>query len=193
MKGRNEMNITVYCGANFGTKSIYKEKTVEVGVWIAKRGDTLVYGGGKKGLMGVIADTVLANNAKVIGITPTFLMERELAHQKLTELIVVDSMTERKLKMKELGDCYIALAGGVGTLEEISELISWSRIGQNDNPCIVFNIDGYYNHLERQYDEMVNKGFLSEEDRSKILFTDSLDEMEKFISEYEPPVFREYN
>ncbi|PIE78216.1 MAG: TIGR00730 family Rossman fold protein [Candidatus Delongbacteria bacterium] len=186
------MNITVYCGASIGTKEIYKLETAKLGNWIADRGDTLVYGGGNIGLMGTIADSVLHNGGKAIGIMPTFLMERELAHTNLTEMIIVESMTERKLKMIELGDCYIALPGGPGTLEEISEVISWARLGKNNNPCIFLNIDGHYNSLKNYYDDMVKNGFLSESDRSKVLFADSFDEIDKFIKAYEPPVVRQY-
>ncbi len=186
------MNITVYCGASDGNKEVYKAETLKFGQWIAKRGDTLVYGGGNVGLMGTIADSVLNNGGKVIGVMPKFLMEREIAHNNLTEIIIVDSMSERKLKMIELGDCYIALPGGPGTLEEISEVISWARLGKNSNPCIFLNIGGYYNSLKNYFDDMVANGFLSESDRSKVLFADSFEEIDKFIKEYQPPVIREY-
>lgn len=119
-------------------------------------------------------------------------MERELSHPKLTTLEIVDSMTVRKNKMISLGDCYIALPGGPGTLEEIAEVISWSRVGQNDNPCILFNQNGYYDSLARVYDEMVENGFLSIQDRERILFSDSLEEIEAFISSYVPPEIRQY-
>ena len=111
--------------------------------------------------MGVLADEVLLHNGKVIGIIPTFLVDRELSHPGLTRLEIVNSMSERKNKMIELGDCYIALPGGPGTLEEISEAISWARIGQYQNPCILFNVGGYYDKLKEFYDVMVENGFLS--------------------------------
>ncbi len=186
------MNITVYCGASVGNNDIYRKYAYEFGKWIAKRNDTLVYGAGNIGLMGVIADSVLQNGGDVIGVIPTFLIERELAHDKLTQTIVVDTMSERKLKMIELGDCYIALPGGPGTLEEIAEVISWARLGQNKNPCILFNVNGYYDYLKNYFDNMVLEGFLSKEDRSSVLFTDSFDEIDKFIKDYIPPVFRVY-
>ncbi len=178
------MNITVYCGASIGTEKIYQERTKELGKWIAEKADALVYGGGNVGLMGIVADTVLAHNGKVIGVMPTFLMEREIGHHHLTEMIIVDSMTERKKKMIELGDVYIALPGGLGTLEEISEVISWARVGINNKPCIFFTIDNYYEHLEKHFEYMVEKGFLSKDYKNKVLFTDSIDEIEGFINEY---------
>ena len=142
------MKITVYCGASVGNNVAHQQAAIALGQWIAARQYTLVYGGGNAGLMGLLANTVLENGGKVIGIMPTFLQERELAHTGLTEMITVRSMPERKSKMIELGDVYIALAGGPGTLEEITEVISWARIGQNNNPCILFNSDGYYEPLK---------------------------------------------
>ncbi|MDP8162909.1 TIGR00730 family Rossman fold protein [Pasteurella skyensis] len=186
------MNITVYCGANFGNHNIYKEKTYQLGKWIATNGHTLIYGGGNRGLMGAIANSVLELGGKVIGVMPTFLAERELAHKGLSEMILVETMTERKLKMIELGDCYIALPGGAGTLEEIAEVVSWARIGQNNNPCLFLNIEGYYDNLRNFYNDMVNNGFLGRDDEDKILFTDCFDEMSNFIQSYEPPKFRTY-
>ncbi|GGP08091.1 LOG family protein [Oceanobacillus neutriphilus] len=186
------MNIAVYCGASLGSNQAYQDAAREVGKWIAEKNNTLVYGGGKAGLMGVVADEVLANNGEVIGIIPDFLVERELSHPNLTTLEIVDSMSVRKNRMIALGDCYIALPGGPGTLEEIAEVISWARVGQNQNPCILFNQNGYYDSLARFYDEMVENGFLSEQDRERILFSDSVKEIEVFISSYTPPELRKY-
>ncbi|GEN86765.1 TIGR00730 family Rossman fold protein [Oceanobacillus sp. FSL W8-0428] len=186
------MNIAVYCGASLGSNTAYQDAAQKVGKWIAEKNNTLVYGGGKAGLMGVVADEVLANNGEVIGIIPDFLVERELSHANLTTLEIVDSMSVRKNRMIALSDCYIALPGGPGTLEEIAEVISWARVGQNQNPCILFNQNGYYDSLARFYDEMVENGFLSVQDRERILFTDSLEEIEVFISDYTPPEVRKY-
>ncbi len=186
------MNITVYCGANFGKKSIYKDSAIHLGEWIADNKYNLVYGGGNVGLMGALADSVLKCGGEVIGVIPEFLRQRELAHETISELIVVETMTERKNKMIELGDCYIALPGGTGTLEEIAEVVSWSKLGKNDNPCIFLNIDGYYEHLEKFFDNMVSEHFFGSEYREKILFTDSFDEIDKFINSYVPPEFKAY-
>ena len=186
------MNISVYCGASLGNKEIYTEAAKSLGKWIADNGHTLVYGGGKAGLMGVIADEVLLHNGEVIGIIPTFLVDRELSHPNLTRLEIVDSMSERKNKMIELGNCYIALPGGPGTLEEISEVISWARIGQHQNPCILFNVDGYYDKLKDFYEAMVDNGFLTEADKKAMLFTDSFIEMEQYIENYTPLHVRTY-
>ena len=131
------MKITVFCGANNGRNEAYKENAMEVGKWIATNNHTLVYGGGKIGLMGVIADTVLENRGEVIGIMPQFLVDREISHTGITEFIIVDDMSERKTKLVDLGDVFIALPGGPGTLEEISQVISWVRVGKKDAPCIL--------------------------------------------------------
>ena len=186
------MNITVYCGANSGNKEIFEESTILLGHWIVENNDTLVYGGGKAGLMGLLADSVINAGGKVIGIIPTFLKSRELAHPNLTELNIVNSMSERKLKMFDLADAFIALPGGPGTLEEITEMISWARIGQNSNPCIFFNIDGYYDPLKQMYEDMEENGFLTKKDREKILFSSSVNEMSDFIKNYTPPIIRQY-
>ncbi|GIO37986.1 cytokinin riboside 5'-monophosphate phosphoribohydrolase [Paenibacillus antibioticophila] len=186
------MNIAVYCGASLGNSPVYQEAAVEVGEWIARQGHVLVYGGGRAGLMGMLADTVLSHGGEVIGIIPGFLRDRELAHPHLTELIVVDSMPERKKYMMDLSKAYLALPGGPGTLEEITECVSWARIGQNENPCIFYNKNGYYDHVDSFYSKMVEEGFLSAEDRSKILFSDSIGEIEAFIESYIPPGIRQY-
>lgn len=186
------MHITVYCGASLGNNLTHEQAARDLGKWIAERQHTLVYGGGKAGLMGVVADSALANGGQVIGVMPTFLQQRELAHQGLTQMITVETMSERKQKMIELGNVYIALAGGPGTLEEIIEVISWARIGQNNNPCILFNRDGYYNALQAFFDNMVAQGFLTQADRDKTLFSDDLAEIESFIESYTPPEVRKY-
>lgn len=186
------MNITVYCGASLGNNPLYQQATERLGKWIAEKGHQLVYGGGAAGLMGLIASTVLAHGGKVIGIIPEFLKERELAHPDLTELVVVETMPERKKQMFDLANAFIALPGGPGTLEEISEVISWARIGQNPNPCILFNENGYFDSLRDFYANMVKEGFLTQADFDKILFSNDLVEIEGFIQNYVPPKVRTY-
>ena len=178
------MKITVFCGANNGRNETYKENAKELGKWIANNNHTLVYGGGKVGLMGIIADTVLENNGEVIGIMPQFLVDREISHTGITEFIIVDDMSIRKEKLVDLGDVFVALPGGPGTLEEISQVISWVRVGKKDAPCILMNIDGYYDFLKQYFDKMVEEGFLTKEDRERTLFTDSIAEMQEFIKNY---------
>ena len=178
------MKITVFCGANNGRNEAYKENAMELGKWIATNNHTLVYGGGKVGLMGIIADTVLEKNSEVIGIMPQFLVDREISHTGITEFIIVDDMSERKTKLVDLGDVFIALPGGPGTLEEISQVISWVRVGKKDAPCILMNINGFYDFLEQYFDKMVEEGFLTKEDRARTLFAKSVSEMGEFIDNY---------
>lgn len=186
------MNITVYCGANLGRETEYRTTASRVGKWIADHQHTLVYGGSGVGLMKVVADTVLQGGGNVIGVMPEFLTEREPVHPGLTQIIFVEDMSERKKKMAALGDVYLALPGGPGTLEEITEVISWARIGKNNNPCILFNENQYYAPLDLMYEKMVTEGFLDREEKEKILFSDDLLEIEAFISNYQPPRLRGY-
>ncbi|MGF3076372.1 TIGR00730 family Rossman fold protein [Facklamia sp. P12955] len=162
------MKIAVYCGASHGNRTVYTQAAIAFGEWIATNNYELIYGGGKVGLMGDIANSVLSHGGKVTGVMPQFLLDREIAHQGLSDLVVVESMAQRKQKMLDLSDVCVALPGGPGTLEEIVEAISWSRVGQNTNPCIFMNVNGYYNGLQKVYQQMVEEGFLLTEDYKQI-------------------------
>lgn len=135
--------------------------------------------------MGVLADTALAQGAKVYGIMPDFMQKREKAHQGLTHLQIVDDMDERKRLLMEEGDILVAFPGGPGTLEEIIQAISWARVGQLDKPCLLFNMNGYYDSLKEQFNQMVQAGFLTTADRKKVIFVDSLQALEEVISSYQ--------
>lgn len=174
-------NITVYCGSNPGNDPIYKETAIELGKWIAGNGYDLVYGGGKIGLMGVIADTVLDNGGNVTGVIPVLLVEKEIAHHGLTELYIVSDMTARKKKMLELGDAFIALPGGPGSIEEITEAASAARLSIHDCPCILLNVNNYYDSMIRQYDLMVKEGFLFKEQRDVLISVDSVNKLSQYI------------
>ncbi|MBM5610583.1 TIGR00730 family Rossman fold protein [Listeria seeligeri] len=186
------MNIVVYCGASNGNNPVYQQAAKRLGEWIVEQSHTLIYGGGKVGLMSIIADTVIKREGEVIGVMPRFLMDRELAYTNITKMYSVNTMAERKQKMLDLGDVCIALPGGPGTLEEITEMISWSRIGQNPNPCILFNENGFYDPLRDLYDSMVKNDFLTQTDRDKTLFSNSLKEINQFITTYIPAEVRRY-
>lgn len=179
------VNITVYLGSNPGRKPVYTDAAVELGQWLGSNNHTLVYGGNKFGLMGKLADAAADNGAKVIGIIPEILKGIEIRHPRLTKLIEVETMLERKNHMIELGDAYIALPGGLGTLEEIAEVLSLMRIGTNPNPCVFYNVDGYYDLMRQFIDQMVSEKFLLQSDRDNILFSQSLEEIEAFILSYE--------
>lgn len=175
------MNITVYCGASMGNNPVYIDAAKKLGEWIAANGHALVYGGGNVGLMGIIADTVLENGGEVIGVIPTFLLEAEKGHSGLHTLEVVESMQTRKARMIELGDAFIAMPGGLGTLEEIAEVISQRRLRLIDSPCVFYNIEGYYDMMKPVFDKMVANEFLPKEDLSCISYASNVAELSEIL------------
>ncbi|GAF41578.1 hypothetical protein FC83_GL002616 [Agrilactobacillus composti DSM 18527 = JCM 14202] len=184
--------IAVYCGAASGDSPIYEQSAQTLGNWLVRHQLDLVYGGGRFGLMGVLANTVLQQGGTVYGVIPQELLDRQAALKQVTHLEVVANMSIRKERMLALSDGCIALPGGVGTLEEIIEAISWARLGDNENPCVFYNVHGYYDPLQTMLDQMTQKAFLSSEDREKILFSDDLDHIMTFMANYEPPKIRTY-
>ena len=174
------MNIAVYCGSSAGSKEAYTIGAVALGMWIAENGHTLVYGGARGGLMGTIANSVLSNGGKVIGVLPQVESIQNRRHQFLTEYIDTKDM-ERKAKMIELADAYIALPGGPGTLDELSDIISLQRLHINENPCILYDIDGFYQPLKAFFEEMQTSGFAAKEDFNRVLISKDLSEIETFI------------
>ena len=177
------MNIAVYCGASLGKDTKYKELAAEVGKWIADSGHTLVYGGGKIGLMGVVADAVLERGGKVIGVIPEFLSTKEQRHDGVTEMITTKTMSERKNKMLDLSQAYIALPGGTGTLEEIVEAVSLLMLNMSNGPCIFMNQDGYYDLLNDMLEKMICEEFLPRECKEKIVFAAGLKDVKAVIDE----------
>ena len=149
----------------------------ELGTWIGESGHALIYGGSKSGLMGAIADSVLRAGGKVTGVEPQFFIESEVQHDGLTELIVTKDMTERKRKMIELGDAFIAFPGGTGTLEEISEVMSMVSLKHLQAPCILYNLNGYYDSLKALLNHMIAMGLSSEERQEWIYFSGNLEEV----------------
>ncbi|HIW32009.1 MAG TPA: TIGR00730 family Rossman fold protein [Candidatus Paenibacillus intestinavium] len=152
--------IAVYCGSSMGATDVYREAAIKLGKELVRRKLTLVYGGASVGIMGIIADTVLQEGGKVIGVIPALLEQREISHHGLSELIKVDNMHERKHKMMELADGFIALPGGPGTMEEFFEVFTWSQIGLHQKPCGLLNVNGYYDHLLSFFDHMQQEQFL---------------------------------
>lgn len=176
------MNITVYLGANEGNDPRLRKSVEELGTWIGSSGNALVYGGSKSGLMGAIADSVLQAGGKVTGIEPQFFIEKELQHDGLTRLIVTKDMAERKAKMIELGDAFIAFPGGTGTLEEIAEVMSKVSLKHLDAPCILYNLNGYYDDLKALLTKMIDKGLSSKERQEGIYFAEDLDEIKQILN-----------
>lgn len=161
--------ICVFCGSNLGIHPVYRTAAGQLASLLVQRGIQLVYGGGNIGLMGVLADTVLAEGGTVIGVIPESLMAREVGHRGLTELRVVSSMHERKALMSDLSDAFVALPGGFGTFEEFCEIVTWSQLGIHHKPCGLLNVNGYYDALLRLFDHAVREGFLHPDNRALVL------------------------
>ena len=175
------MRITVYLGANEGSDPALKQAVRELGRWIGESGNALVYGGSRSGLMGLLAESVLTAGGEVTGVEPQFFMEQELQYDGLTELIVTQDMAERKTKMIELGDAFIAFPGGTGTLEEIAEVMSRVSLKQLSAPCILYDLDGYYDSLKALLHEMIRKGLSSSERQKGIFFAKDLKEIRALL------------
>ena len=168
------MNITVYLGANEGNDPALRRAARELGSWIGSHGHALVYGGSKCGLMGELAESVLLAGGEVTGVEPQFFIDAGFVYDAITRLIVTRDMSERKAKMIELGDAFIAFPGGTGTLEEIAEVMSKVSLGHLDAPCILYNLDGYYEGLRAQLNHMVDLDLSSPEKQRGIRFADDL-------------------
>ena len=179
--------VCVYAGSNRGSDPAYADGAHALATLMAERGIGLVYGGGKVGLMGVVADTMLAAGGEVIGVMPQALIDREIGHPGLTELQVVDSMHERKARMAELADAFVAVPGGIGTLEELIEVYTWSQLGIHNKPCGVLNANGYYDHLAAFLDHAVTAGFLRPQHRATLTVTDDPAALLEAFAAYTPP------
>ncbi len=175
------MNITVYLGANEGNDPFLKEAVRELGAWIGTNGNTLIYGGSKSGLMGELAESVLQAGGKVIGVEPQFFIDAGFVYDEITELITTKDMSERKAKMIELGDVFIAFPGGTGTLEEITEVMSKVSLKHLDAPCILYNLNGYYDSLKQLLEHMIEMDLSSEEKQEGIYFAEDLEEIQRIL------------
>lgn len=175
-------SIAIYCGSSFGTDADFTVQAQRTGEMLAQQGKTLVYGGGRSGLMGVVADSALAAGGQVIGVIPQQLVDSELAHPDLTELHIVENMQQRKTKMSQLADGFIAMPGGAGTLEEIFEQWTWAQLGIHSKPCAFLNVAGFYDDLIRFIQ------LTAEKELSKQRFVDRLiasPSIEEILSQFE--------
>ena len=175
------MNITVYLGANEGKDPSLKTAVRELGTWIGESGSRLIYGGSKSGLMGELAESVLQAGGEVIGVEPQFFIDMEYQYDEITERIVTKDMTERKMKMIELGDVFIAFPGGTGTLEEIAEVMSKVSLKHLTAPCILYNLNDYYDGLQTLLRHMTEMGLSSPERQEGIYFAKDLSEIREII------------
>ena len=178
--------ICVYCGSSSGRHPEYAEQARAFGTEMARRGTALVYGGGKVGLMGVVADAVLAGGGKAIGVIPRQLVELEVAHPGLSELVVVETMHQRKTRMYELSEAFVALPGGFGTMDEMFEMLTWRQLGLGDKPCAFLDVNGFWQPLVAMLDTMVRERFLHSDQRHDLWRGDDIDAMLAWMRGYVP-------
>jgi uncharacterized protein (TIGR00730 family) len=176
----------VFCGSSSGTVPVYAEAAQSLGRELVRRNLRLVYGGGNIGLMGILADAVLAEDGEVVGVIPQALVAKEVAHLGLTQLHVVGSMHERKALMVELSDAFLALPGGFGTLEEFCEVLTWAQLGLHVKPCGLLNVNGYYDPLLEFFGQAVNEGFLRDKHRALVLVGPAPEEVLGLLAAYRP-------
>ena len=177
------MNITVYLGANKGNDDSLERAAKELGQWIGDSGHALVYGGSKTGLRGILAESAVESGGKVTGVEPEMFIQSEVQYDGVTELIVTKDFPDRKRKMIELGDVFIAFPGGTGTLEEIAEVISQTALEQLDAPCILYNLNGYYDGLKALLFHMIEMGLSTEERQKQIYFAENLADIKAILGE----------
>jgi uncharacterized protein (TIGR00730 family) len=179
-------SICVYCGSNAGNKPVYAERAQALGARIAAEGLQLVYGGGNVGLMGIVADAVLAHGGEVVGVIPEQLVQWEVAHKGVTRLEVVANMHERKARMFDLSDAFVALPGGFGTLDEMFEMLTWRQLGLGKKPCAFLDVDGFYAPLIGMIDRMVEERFLHAEQRHDLWHGEDIDTLFAWMHGYVP-------
>ena len=180
-------SICVFCGASTGRDPRYAAAAAAVGERLAQRGIRLVYGGGRLGLMGAVADAALAAGGEVVGVIPRGLVDRELAHPGLTRLEVVGTLHERKARMSELADAFIVLPGGLGTLEELAEVLSWAQLDLHAKPIGLLDVGGYFEALEAFLDRAVAEGFVAARHRGLLLRDEDFDELLEQFTAWQPP------
>ena len=179
--------IVVFCGSSLGFNSIYKEAAIELGNYFARHGIVLVYGGGKIGMMGEIADTILAKKGKVIGVIPKLLEKEEVVHAGVEEMIVCKKMSDRKVIMSKLIDGYITLPGGFGTLDELFEALTLNQLQIEQKPVGILNINGYFDATLQQLDKMAEEGFLKPQNKALLIVADNIPELMYKMNNYTPP------
>ena len=179
--------IAVFCGSSIGFNPVYAEEAKDLGNYFAENNIGLIYGGGKIGMMGVLADAILKNNGEVIGVIPNLLRHEEVAHTTITKMIITKKMSKRKVKISKMADGYIAMAGGFGTLDEIFEALTLGQLGIENKPVGILNTNGYFDHCLKQLDVMVNEGFLKQTNRDMLLVSDSIPELIAKMKNYKAP------
>jgi len=186
----NVRAVCVYCGSSVGRRPAYAERAAHLGERLARERMTLVYGGGNVGLMGIAADAALAAGGEVVGVIPQQLVGWEVAHRDLTRLEVVSTMHERKARMFDLSDAFVALPGGFGTLDEMFEMLTWRQLGLGDKPCAFLDVDGYYQPLMAMLDRMLQEGFLRAEHRRDPWHGEDIDALLEWLQHDRPAIRR---
>ena len=179
--------VVVFCGSSVGFNSVYKEAAIELGKEFVKNNIALVYGGGKIGMMGIIADTILAKKGNVIGVIPSLLEKEEVVHKGVSELIITKKMSERKVIMSKLVDAYITLPGGFGTLDELFEALTLGQLHIEQKPIGILNVNGFFNHTLQQLDVMVNEGYLKPENRKLLIVDTTVKGLMQQMQNYKAP------
>jgi len=179
-------SVCVYCGSSAGSRPVYAQRAAMLGTRLAQQGLALVYGGGNVGLMGIAADAALAAGGEVIGVIPEQLVGWEVAHRGVTRLDIVANMHERKARMFDLSDAFVALPGGFGTLDEMFEMLTWRQLGLGDKPCAFLDVDGFYAPLIAMMDRMVAEGFLHADQRRDLWHGDDMEAMFGWMQAYQP-------
>ena len=179
--------IALYCGSRAGNHPIYREKAIHWARGIAEQNFGIVYGGASIGLMGQVADTVIEYGGEVVGVIPEFMLDYEIAHNTLTELHIVQNMHERKAMMAERANAFVALPGGFGTFEEILEIATWAQLNQHQKPMMLYNVNGFYDHMIAQLDHAVAEGFLPPQHRAKLIVCNHSDQIFNAIKNLNNP------
>ena len=183
----NQHLIALYCGSRFGNNPIYRQTAIELAQGIAEYGFGIVYGGASIGLMGQVADTVIEHGGEVVGVIPEFMLDYEIANNDLTELHIVKNMHERKAIMAERASAFVALPGGFGTFEEILEIATWGQLNQHQKPMMLYNVNGFYDHMIAQLDHAVAEGFIPPQHRAKLIVCHHAEEIYNAIKNLETP------
>lgn len=179
--------VAVFCGSSLGFNTVYKNDAIKLGTYFADNNIQLVYGGGKIGMMGVLADTIIEKNGYVVGVIPGLLRKEEVAHTSISKMIVTKTMSKRKVKISKLVDGYIALPGGFGTLDEIFEALTLGQLGIERKPVGLLNTNGFFNYLLKQLDVMVTEGYLKEDNKKMLIVSNNINELITQMFNYKAP------
>jgi len=179
-------SVSVFCGSSMGNQDIFKEEAKKLALYFCANQIELTYGGSNVGIMKILADTMLENGGRVVGVIPQFLVDIEVGHTKLTELHVVDSMQARKVLLAKISDAFIAFPGGIGTLDELFEMMVMTQLRVQDKPIGILNIDGYYDHLLSFLDRAVADGFIRKEHRNNLMVSDQIELLMEKLKGFEP-------